>query len=66
MNSEIILSYLGNALMPDRDNTPLGEDAEKDFQAYHKSHRLHDRDFQNSTKHSTLSGSSSADSISTS
>lgn len=37
MNSEIILNFLGNVLMGDRDNTPLGVDEDKDFTAFHGS-----------------------------
>ncbi|MBR2101782.1 MAG: hypothetical protein IJ928_03420 [Prevotella sp.] len=37
MNSEIPLNLIGQTLMEGRDNTPIGEDAEKDFSAFHES-----------------------------
>lgn len=40
MNSEIALNFLGNLLMGDRDNTPLGVDEDKDFTAFHGSLRF--------------------------
>ena len=39
MNSEMIVNILGSSLMGDRDNSPLGLDAEKDFKEFHKSLR---------------------------
>ena len=37
MNSEIILSSIGQVLMEGRDNTPLGVSEEKDFHDFHES-----------------------------
>ena len=37
MNSEIALNILGQVLLAGRDNTPLGVNEYKDFQAFHKS-----------------------------
>ena len=37
MNSDIILSTIGQALMEGRDNTSLGVSEEKDFHDFHES-----------------------------
>ena len=37
MDSEIAMNIIGQVLLSGRDNTPLGENEEKDFRNFHKS-----------------------------